>query len=147
MSNHSHEPTPVAITRNSQNSMSPPHPPPHRRPSRFVLRSCVGGADSGFVACGSEDGRLHIWSRRTGELLRCLRGHSGCINAGGGMAGRAACGGCIKRYAAAPRNNYPLPCAAVPLLQWRGTPSTPTSSPPPLTTAQCAPGWRRRRRQ
>ena len=45
---------------------------------------------------------------------------------------------------AAARNNYPLPCAVVPLLQWRGTPSTPTSLPPPLTMVQCAPGWHRR---
>lgn len=27
------------------------------RPSRFVLRSCVGGARAGFVACGAEDCR------------------------------------------------------------------------------------------
>lgn len=51
------------------------------RPSRYVLRSCIGGANSGFVASGAEDCRLYIWSRRTGELLDCLAGHSGCINA------------------------------------------------------------------
>lgn len=51
------------------------------KPSRYVLRSCVGGAASGFVAGGAEDCRLYIWSRRSGELLECLPGHSGCINA------------------------------------------------------------------
>lgn len=51
------------------------------KPSRYVLRSCVGGAASGFVAGGAEDCRLYIWSRRSGELLECLGGHSGCINA------------------------------------------------------------------
>ncbi|KAL4452448.1 hypothetical protein ABPG75_008110 [Micractinium tetrahymenae] len=51
------------------------------KPSRYVLRSCVGGAASGFVAGGAEDCRLYIWSRRTGELLECLGCHSGCINA------------------------------------------------------------------
>lgn len=51
------------------------------RLSRYVLRSCVGGATSGFVACGAEDARLYLWSRVSGELLECLQGHSGCINA------------------------------------------------------------------
>lgn len=51
------------------------------KPSRYVLRSCVGGAASGFVASGAEDCRLYLFSRRSGELLECLGGHSGCINA------------------------------------------------------------------
>ncbi|PRW57454.1 WD repeat-containing 26-like [Chlorella sorokiniana] len=51
------------------------------RPSRFVLRSCIGGGRSGFVACGAEDGPLYIWSARTGQQLQCLEGHSGCVNA------------------------------------------------------------------
>ncbi|EFN54760.1 hypothetical protein CHLNCDRAFT_35720 [Chlorella variabilis] len=50
-------------------------------PSRYVLRSCVGGATSGFVACGAEDCRLYLWSRHSGDLLECLAGHTGCINA------------------------------------------------------------------
>lgn len=51
------------------------------RPSRYVLRSCVGGARAGFVACGAEDARLYIWSRLNGQLLDCLEGHTGTINA------------------------------------------------------------------
>lgn len=51
------------------------------RPSRFVLRSCIGGARSGFVACGSEDGKVYVWSSRSGQQLQCLEGHSGCVNA------------------------------------------------------------------
>ena len=44
-------------------------------------RSCIGGARSGFVACGAEDGRVWVWSTRTGQLLQCLEGHAGCVNA------------------------------------------------------------------
>ena len=44
-------------------------------------RSCIGGARSGFVACGAEDGKLYIWSSRSGQQLQCLEGHSGCVNA------------------------------------------------------------------
>ena len=70
----------------SVNRCPPPPPPPasrpsHCRPSRYVLRSCVGGATSGFVACGAEDCRLYLWSRHSGDLLECLAGHTGCINA------------------------------------------------------------------
>lgn len=42
------------------------------RPSRYVLRSCVGGARSGFCAAGSEDCQLYIWSSRTGQKLASL---------------------------------------------------------------------------
>ncbi|KAL4853085.1 WD repeat-containing protein 26 [Chlorella vulgaris] len=51
------------------------------RPGRYVLRSCVGGATSGFVACGAEDCLLRIWSRVSGEQLACLSGPAGCVNA------------------------------------------------------------------
>lgn len=49
-----------------------------RLPNR---RSCIGGARSGFVACGSEDGKVYVWSSRSGQQLQCLEGHSGCVNA------------------------------------------------------------------
>lgn len=46
-----------------------------------VTRSCIGGARSGFVACGSEDGKLYIWSARSGQQLECLEAHGACVNA------------------------------------------------------------------
>ena len=51
------------------------------KPSRYVLRACVGGARAGFVACGAEDCSIYVWSRRSGELLQSLPGHAGCCNA------------------------------------------------------------------
>jgi WD40 repeat protein len=48
---------------------------------RFVLRSAMGGAGCAFVACGSEEGRVFVWHRETGELLASLAGHSGVVNA------------------------------------------------------------------
>ncbi|KAI3684946.1 hypothetical protein L6452_34175 [Arctium lappa] len=48
--------------------------------SRFVVQACFGGLDQAFVASGSEDSRVYIWHRETGELLRTLAGHSGAIN-------------------------------------------------------------------
>jgi len=29
--------------------------------SRYVIRSCFGGVDQAFVACGSEDSKIYIW--------------------------------------------------------------------------------------
>ena len=37
--------------------------------------------DGEYIAAGSMDGSLHIWSRRTGRLEKMLRGHSGAIAA------------------------------------------------------------------
>ncbi|KVH98434.1 WD repeat-containing protein 26 homolog [Cynara cardunculus var. scolymus] len=48
--------------------------------SRFVVRACFGGLDQAFVASGSEDSRVYIWYRETGELLETLAGHSGAVN-------------------------------------------------------------------
>ncbi|KAJ9560120.1 hypothetical protein OSB04_005280 [Centaurea solstitialis] len=48
--------------------------------SRFVVRACFGGLDQAFVASGSEDSRVYVWHRETGELLETLAGHSGAVN-------------------------------------------------------------------
>lgn len=46
----------------------------------YVLRACFGGADENLVASGSEDCKLYIWHRHTGEALFALPGHSGVVN-------------------------------------------------------------------
>nr|CAD1823202.1 unnamed protein product [Ananas comosus var. bracteatus] len=51
----------------------------HKR-TRFLIRSCFGGLEQGFVASGSEDSRVYIWHRGTGTLLEALDGHSGAVN-------------------------------------------------------------------
>ena len=52
------------------------------RPARrFVTRSCFGGADEKFVASGDKDGRVYIWRRDSGALLKTLQGHVGGVNA------------------------------------------------------------------
>lgn len=35
----------------------------------FVIRPCFGGWKNAFVACGSLDGSISIWRRKTGQLL------------------------------------------------------------------------------
>ncbi|KAJ1650402.1 hypothetical protein IWQ61_008789 [Dispira simplex] len=46
----------------------------------YVLRPCFVGSDGAYLACGSEDGRVCIWNRRTGKLLESLAGHKKTIN-------------------------------------------------------------------
>lgn len=48
--------------------------------TRFVIRSCFGGHNQMLVLCGSEDHLVHIWKRRTGDLIAQLRGHEGSVN-------------------------------------------------------------------
>ncbi|CAN7068980.1 hypothetical protein BRARA_J02415 [Brassica rapa] len=51
----------------------------HKR-SRFLIRSCFGGYEQGFIASGSEDSQVYIWHRSTGKLIIELPGHAGAVN-------------------------------------------------------------------
>jgi WD40 repeat protein len=49
--------------------------------SMFVLRCGFGGAMQQFVACGSEDASVAVWSRDRGELVaRLSGGHAQVVN-------------------------------------------------------------------
>lgn len=48
---------------------------------RYVIHSCLGGANDAFVASGSEDSQVYIWKRSTGGLIAVLPGHSATVNA------------------------------------------------------------------
>jgi hypothetical protein len=52
-----------------------------QRQSRFVIRTCFGGARDAFVASGSEDSRIYVWRRSSGALVAKLVGHGGVVNA------------------------------------------------------------------
>ncbi|KAJ2375982.1 hypothetical protein IW150_002242 [Coemansia sp. RSA 2607] len=46
----------------------------------YVIRCTFAGLDDRFVATGSEDGTLFVWSRSTGRLLERLKYHTKSIN-------------------------------------------------------------------
>ena len=46
-----------------------------------MVRSCLGGLDDRFVLTGSEECRVYVFQRQTGEQLVSLEGHSGTVNA------------------------------------------------------------------
>jgi WD40 repeat protein len=48
-----------------------------QKQGRFVIRSCFGGYQQGFVLAGSEDSNIYVWHRDRAELLLALPGHSG----------------------------------------------------------------------
>lgn len=87
-----------------------------RRPNRYVLRCCVGGARSGFVAAGSEDSSLFIWwVPGRGEMCEV------------GVAVRLAVVGCA-------------PCRLQPALPAAGAPTLPPG--PSHRISQVSSHWR-----
>ncbi|GAB4817799.1 hypothetical protein N2152v2_004845 [Parachlorella kessleri] len=51
------------------------------RPSRFVVRACLGGLGQKFVLTGSEEGKVYMFLRSSGDLLASLDGHAATANA------------------------------------------------------------------
>uniref|UniRef100_A0A7S2RC09 Anaphase-promoting complex subunit 4 WD40 domain-containing protein n=2 Tax=Rhizochromulina marina TaxID=1034831 RepID=A0A7S2RC09_9STRA len=47
---------------------------------RYVLRPTFGGYQERFVACGGEDGRIHLWHREQRNPIALLPGHTGPVN-------------------------------------------------------------------
>ncbi|EFC50299.1 WD40 repeat domain-containing protein [Naegleria gruberi] len=45
---------------------------------KYVMRPIFMGRD--LVSCGSEDCKIYIWNKSTGELIETLTGHSGVVN-------------------------------------------------------------------
>ncbi|PKI76851.1 hypothetical protein CRG98_002837 [Punica granatum] len=50
------------------------------RQRKYVIRSCFGGLNSGFIASGSEDSRVYIWNRQNTRLIEVLSGHKMTVN-------------------------------------------------------------------
>ncbi|XWS36513.1 hypothetical protein CRYUN_Cryun20dG0091100 [Craigia yunnanensis] len=48
--------------------------------SKYVIRSCFGGFNSKFIASGSENTQVYIWSRRSSTPIEVLSGHSMTVN-------------------------------------------------------------------
>ncbi|KHN85061.1 WD repeat-containing protein 26 -like protein [Toxocara canis] len=47
----------------------------------FVVFSTFGGAEQNYVATGSVDEKVHIWSHKSDRLIAKLSGHTGKVNA------------------------------------------------------------------
>ncbi|CAG8731370.1 2324_t:CDS:2, partial [Ambispora leptoticha] len=47
---------------------------------KYIIRSCFGGIDQGFVVSGSEDSNIYVWHREHAALIEVLSGHSGTVN-------------------------------------------------------------------
>ncbi|CAG8522629.1 10420_t:CDS:10 [Funneliformis caledonium] len=51
-----------------------------QKQGRFVIRSCFGGIDQGFIVSGSEDSKIYVWHREHADLIETLSGHKGSVN-------------------------------------------------------------------
>eukprot|EP00301_Raphidiophrys_heterophryoidea_P008407 c13122_g4_i1.p1 GENE.c13122_g4_i1~~c13122_g4_i1.p1 ORF type:complete len:541 (+),score=105.59 c13122_g4_i1:1073-2695(+) len=47
---------------------------------KFVIRSRFGGPGDAYVASGSEDSNVCVWSHKSGEQIETLEGHAGSVN-------------------------------------------------------------------
>ncbi|KAL4030375.1 hypothetical protein IC575_008611 [Cucumis melo] len=48
--------------------------------NKYVIRSCFGGVNSAFIASGSENSEVYIWSRHSSKPIEVLSGHSTTVN-------------------------------------------------------------------
>nr|CAG8577112.1 13882_t:CDS:10 [Entrophospora candida] len=51
-----------------------------QKQGKFVIRSCFGGIDQGFIVSGSEDSKIYVWHREHATLIEALPGHKGTVN-------------------------------------------------------------------
>ncbi|KAI9295632.1 WD40 repeat-like protein [Neoconidiobolus thromboides FSU 785] len=48
--------------------------------TRYVIRSCFGGAKGDYVLSGSEDNNIYVWTVNEEEAAHVLKGHSKMVN-------------------------------------------------------------------
>lgn len=48
--------------------------------SKYVLKCGFGGKYENYIICGSEDDKIYIWNRISGDLLERLSGHTDTVN-------------------------------------------------------------------
>ncbi|KAG9303962.1 hypothetical protein G9A89_005872 [Geosiphon pyriformis] len=51
-----------------------------QKQGKYVIRSCFGGIDQGFIVSGSEDSNIYVWDRDHATLIEVLSGHKGTVN-------------------------------------------------------------------